>query len=162
MKELQFMVTRFEQFVSAINGIHRCIQRIERSEMEKYGLKGYHAQYLMALMRYEEGVTAVQMCDICDVNKAAVSRSISELENEGLVVRRSREGTSTAYRATLVLTDKGKEAAKWVSLRAQEAVEKAGSGLSADDRAAMYNALENISCNLRAICKEALAQEQKV
>ena len=101
------MVTRFEQFVSAINGIHRCIQRIERDEMEKYGLKGYHAQYLMALARYSEGVTAVRLCEICDVNKAAVSRSVSELENEGLVERRSRGGTSTAYRANLVLTEKG-------------------------------------------------------
>jgi DNA-binding MarR family transcriptional regulator len=158
MKEQQFMVTRFEQFVSAINGIHRCIQRIERGEMEKYGLKGYHAQYLMVLMRYSEGVTAVQMCDICDVNKAAVSRSISELENQGLVERRSREGTSTAYRATLVLTEKGKEAAKWVSLRAQEAVEQAGAGLDPESRAAMYVALDNIAANLRTICREGIGQ----
>jgi DNA-binding MarR family transcriptional regulator len=156
------MVTRFEQFVSAINGIHRCIQRIERDEMEKYGLKGYHAQYLMALARYSEGVTAVRLCEICDVNKAAVSRSVSELENEGLVERRSRGGTSTAYRANLVLTEKGQEAARWVSLRAQEAVEKAGAGLGDAERKAMYVALENISTNLRGICREGIGQHEMV
>ena len=33
------MISRFEQFTSAISGIYRSIQKIEREQMEKYGLK---------------------------------------------------------------------------------------------------------------------------
>ena len=40
------MIDRFEQFVSYISAIHRDVQKIERDEMVKYGLKGAYAQYL--------------------------------------------------------------------------------------------------------------------
>ena len=34
------MLDRFEQFTAAISAINRCIQKLERDEMEKYGYKG--------------------------------------------------------------------------------------------------------------------------
>ena len=34
------MISRFELFVSSVSSIYRYIQKIERVEMEKYGLKG--------------------------------------------------------------------------------------------------------------------------
>ena len=40
------MISRFERFSFAISGIYRSIQKIERDEMERYGLKGGYAQYL--------------------------------------------------------------------------------------------------------------------
>lgn len=148
------MISRFEQFVSAINGIHRCVQRIERDEMEKYGLKGYHAQYLLVLARHPEGITAGELCDVCDINKAAVSRSINELENQDLVLRKTHGGS--AYRARLLLTEKGMQAAEWVSARAQAAVDLAGSGMTEEQRKTMYSALGTIASNLRAICREGM------
>ena len=39
-----YMLTRFEQFTSSIAGIYKHIQKIERDEMIKYGLKGSYAQ----------------------------------------------------------------------------------------------------------------------
>ena len=33
------MISRFEQFSGAVACIYRCIQKIERVEMAKYGLK---------------------------------------------------------------------------------------------------------------------------
>lgn len=154
------MITRFEQFVSAITGIHRCIQKIERDEMEKYGLKGYHAQYLLVLARYREGITSAQISEICDINKAAVSRAIAELEAEKLVVRSS--GNNNGYRARLELTPKGYQAAEWVSIRAQSAVDQAGIGMSESQRQAMYAALGTIASNLRKICKEGIQAENSI
>ena len=95
------MIKRFEQFSSAFSSIYRYIQRIEREEMEKHGLKGAFAQYLMALHRHPDGMTASQLCEECDMNKAAVSRAIAEMEECGLVCRKS-EGYSS-YRAPLLL-----------------------------------------------------------
>ena len=33
------MLDRFEQFTAAISAINRCVQKLERDEMEKYGYK---------------------------------------------------------------------------------------------------------------------------
>ena len=76
------MLDRFEQFTAAISTIHRFVQKIERDEMEKYGLKGASAQYLLAMARYPEGITAAALCDVCDRDKAAVSRILSEMEKK--------------------------------------------------------------------------------
>ena len=45
------MVNRFEQFTGLISAGNRCVQKIERDEMEKFGLKGAYAQYLLAMAR---------------------------------------------------------------------------------------------------------------
>ena len=38
------MYARFEQFSSTISSIYRDIQKIERDDMVKYGVKGAYAQ----------------------------------------------------------------------------------------------------------------------
>ena len=70
------MLNRFEQFTSAISALCRDVQKIERDEMEKQGLRGAFAQYLLAISRYPEGITASALCEVCDKDKAAVSRII--------------------------------------------------------------------------------------
>ena len=118
------MLRRFEEFASAVSGIFRCIQKIEREEMVRYGLKGPYTQYLVAMDRCPEGVTAAQLCELCDKDKAAVSRALSEMEQRGLVIRECANDTS--YRALLRLTEAGKSAAHYVCERATLAVELAG------------------------------------
>ena len=76
------MVSRFEHFSASISCIYRYIQRIERTEMEKYGLKGPYAQCLLAMRRYPEGITAARLCEVCDKDKAAISRMMVELEEK--------------------------------------------------------------------------------
>ena len=75
------MIDRFELFVAAISGIYRDIQKIERDEMVKYGLKGPYAQYLVAMKRCPQGITASALCEVCDKDKAAVSRMLGEMED---------------------------------------------------------------------------------
>ena len=100
------MVSRFESFVSSISCINRYIQKIERDEMARYGLKGPHAQYLIAMNRFPNGVTAARLSTICEKDKAAVSRAISELEKAGLVQR--PQPITSGYRAMLKLTERGR------------------------------------------------------
>ena len=84
------MISRFEQFLYIISKIHRQIQKIERAEMVKQGYKGAFAQYLATLRRYEEGLTSSELCEICDKDKAAVSRIIAEMEEKGLIERKRK------------------------------------------------------------------------
>jgi DNA-binding MarR family transcriptional regulator len=152
------MIRRFEQFSSAFSSIYRCVQKIEREEMEKHGLKGAFAQYLMALHRCPEGMTAAQLCEVCDMNKAAVSRAISEMEECGLVCRKG-EGDST-YRALVFLTAHGAEIVQFVCARAIVAVERGGEGISEEDRRTFYMALNRIATNLQRVCQEGLPEEK--
>lgn len=150
------MIDRFELFVSAISGIYQNIQKIEHEEMEKYGLKGIYAQYLAVLHRMPTGITSAQLCEECGKDKAAVSRALTEMERRGLV-RREFAG-DTGYRALLLLTDKGKEAAEFVCRKAIAAVEYAGSGMTDDQRQVFYAALLGISENLKTIARDGIPE----
>lgn len=148
------MISKYELFSASVSSLYRDIQRIERRETAKYGMKGPHAQCLLAMSRYPEGITATQICDICEKDKAAVSRTLAELEENGLVLRTARNGSR--YRALLTLTEKGKDAARTVNEKAQIAVELAGAGLDDAQREIFYAVLDVIAGNLHTICKEGL------
>ena len=125
--------------------------------MAKYGLKGPHAVYLTTLYRFEEGITAPKLCELCGKDKSDVSRMTSIMEKKGLV---RKEGTNqTLYRGLLKLTEEGKEAARRVCELAELAVELAGKGLTDENRAIFYESLELIAANLREISKEGLPQK---
>ena len=148
------MISKYEMFSNSVACLSRDIQKLERMEMAKYGLKGPHAQCLLALSRYPKGMTATQLCELCEKDKAAISRIVAELESADLVERLERNGSR--YRASLVLTAAGQKAAQTVSRTAQLAVERAGEGLTDDDREVFYRVLNQISENLHAICKDGL------
>ena len=100
------MITKYELFSNSVACLYRDIQKLERMEMAKYGLKGPHAQCLLSLSRYPEGLIATELCDLCEKDKAAISRTVAELEEVGLVERIGRHGSR--YRAALVLTEHGR------------------------------------------------------
>lgn len=153
------MLSRYEQFSSIISTIYRCVQKVERDEMVKYGYKGSYAQYLAAIARHPDGVTARQLCEICDKDKAAISRVVAEMEEKGLV-ERIGDGASM-YRAKLYLTDEGERLAKVVSERARVAVDVVGEGLTDHDRSIFYSALDIIASNLQRIGREGIPTENR-
>lgn len=151
------MVSRYEIFSTAISSMYHDIQKIERMEMAKYGMKGPQAQCLLAMSRYPQGITAARLCELCERDKAAISRTLAELEQTGMVHRESANGSR--YRASLMLTAQGKAAAATVSWTAQLAVEQAGAGLDDEKREVFYQALALISENLHNICKNGIQLE---
>ncbi len=151
------MVTRFKQFSSSISNIYKHIQKIERDEMIKYGLKGSFAQYLLTIEHCKKGITSTELCEICDKDKAAISRAVAEMENKGLIYR-EMSGTNK-YRARLRLTEQGKVATERVQERAKIAVEAAGQGLTDEDRQNFYSALNIIASNLQTISKDGIPEE---
>jgi len=151
------VIHRFERFASLITVIHRCLNKIMNDEMVKFGLKGTYALYLSAMYRYKDGITAARLCEVCDKNKAAVSRALAEMAELGLIKRENANNSS--YRARITLTEKGKFAARYIRARAIIAVEKAGEGLSPDQRRIFYKSLELIATNLQIISEEGLPGE---
>ncbi|MCI7640149.1 MAG: MarR family transcriptional regulator [Clostridiales bacterium] len=148
------MLDRFEKFSLAIAEINRCWHKIAAGELSKYDLKASHVTYLLTLARYPEGLTAPKLAELCDRDKADVSRMLSILEARGLVTKDGIGGNR--YRGCLRLTPEGQTVAEALSRRAELAVEQAGEGLTERERIIFYTALDTITKNLRRICQEGL------
>ena len=152
------MLNRFARFSLAISEIDRCWHKLAADEMSKYALNSPHAFYLTTLHDFPEGITAAKLGELCGKNKADVSRMIAILEKKGLV-RKEAVGNNF-YRAKLLLTEAGKQAAEHVQRRAALAVELAGSGMSDTDREIFYRCLESIATNLQTLSKEGLPDNE--
>lgn len=153
------MENRYELISASISCMYHDIQKIERVEMAKYGLKGPHAQCLLVMNKHPQGITAARLCEACEKDKAAVSRTLTELEEAGMVIRENRNGSR--YRSVLTLTEQGKAAAENVVAKARLAVELAGTGFGEEEREVFYRVLAIIAGNLHKLCQDGLEQRTK-
>lgn len=137
------MLQRFETFVTGITTCYKCIQRIKSMEMTEFGLKGAHVMCLFFLHHNPEGLTAAQLCQLCEEDKAAISRTVALLQEKGYV-----EASDRRYRAALHLTEDGQAIARRIDCLIARWVELGSTGVPEEDRAAFYRALEIIAGNL--------------
>lgn len=139
------MTERFETFTILIARLSRSVKRIKTEQMAQFHLKGPHVSCLYYLSK-QDGLTAAELCERADEDKAAVSRSLDYLERNGYIFCEEAEGKR--YKAPLRLTEKGRTAAAGVAVRIDSIVGAASEGLSEEERAVMYRALTRISKNL--------------
>ena len=151
------MIERFERFSFSISEISRCWHRIAGDVMGSHGLKGPYAVYFTALYRYNDGITAAQLGEICSRDKADVSRAMNQLAELGLV-EKCANGTSS-YRTLLKLTKEGSKLAETINRQAVLAVETASAGLAPEKRAVFYEVLELITGNLQKLSKTGLPEK---
>ncbi len=145
------MKERFETFTVLITNISRSIHRIKTEEMAEYNLKSSHVSCLYYLFK-EGQLTAKELCDICEEDKANISRSIKYLEANGYL-----EGMSTAhkrYQTPIVLTEKGRTVAGGIVEKIDGVLAFSSEGLSEAEREIMYKSLLIISKNLQRKCEE--------
>lgn len=140
------MFNRFEQFTTAISQIYKSVQKIKTNEVNSYGLKANHVMILFQLKKHEAGLTPSMLCELCDVDKAAISRAVKELIGKGFI--RNSDSDGRKYRVPLILTDEGEEAALHIEQAIKHAVEVGGAGLTDRQRAEFYHSLLLIARNL--------------
>ena len=140
------MNQRFDAFVSGITSCYKYIQRIKSMEMTEFGLKGTHVMCLYYLRQNPAGLTATQLCGLCAEDKAAISRTLSELRSRGYITTLSKK----AYRAMLTLTGAGHEIARKFDHLIEGWVCTGGDGLSEEERFDFYKSLATIADNLRS------------
>lgn len=141
------MLNRFGAFVTGITACHKYIQRIKAMEMTEFGLKGTHVMCLFYLHHHSEGLTAAQLCQLCDEDKAAISRALSELEARGYLHTQPTAGKK--YRAQVLLTPNGEKVAQRMDSLIESWVTVGGDGLTDQQRSDFYRALELIASNLK-------------
>ena len=144
------MEERFEMFTLLISKCSRAIRKIKTEEVVEFNLKSPHVSVLYYLYRSKNGLTAKEICDICEEDKALVSRSIVHLEKEGLIVCESK--CEKRYKSPLTLTEKGLVVAKEVAKKIAKVLDVSSVGLSEEKRAIFYEGLNVIANNLQKIC----------
>ena len=147
------MLERFEKFTFSIYEIQRCWNKIASEGMERYGLKGSYAIYLIAMRRFPGGITSAELGSVCNRDKADVSRAVSVLESKGIVMR---DKSDKSYRAKLFLTNRGAEMTEQIAKKAEYAEKVAGDGLSDADRINLYHSLERIMGNMVELAKQGI------
>ncbi len=146
------MIDRFSTFVSAIAQINRCINTIKYREMQPFGLKGSHVMCLFYLQHEPNGLTAAQLSRLTHEDKAAISRTLSDLEKHGLISY-AAPTDQKRYRAVLTLTEDGSKLCRKLDELILGAVEAGGCGYSEQEREIFYRVLLRIADNLQNACK---------
>ena len=135
------MEERFETFTVLITRISRSIKRIKADEMADFELKGPHVSCLYYLSQ-RDGMTAAELCERCDEDKAAISRSLDDLEKNGYITCAS--GAGKRYKSPLRLTERGKAVGRAIGEKITRIVEAASEGLSEAERQAALVLSESV------------------
>ena len=146
------MTERFETFTVLIAKISRNIRKIKNQEMAEYHLRSSHISCLYYLY-CADGLTATELCERCEEDKATISRTIDYLESNGYLTCESR--SAKRYKSPLILTDKGYEAGKRIAAKIAYVLDEVSVGLSEDERLSLYRSLTVISNNLEAISNKS-------
>ena len=144
------MKERFETFTVLIAKISRSIKKIKNQEMAEYGLKGPHVSCIYYLYS-SEGLTATDLCERCEEDKATISRALDYLENCGYITCESK--SAKRYKSPLILTEEGKIIGQKISEKVNRVLDEVGVGLSEQERIEFYRSLTVISNNLEECSK---------
>ncbi|MCM1545484.1 MAG: MarR family transcriptional regulator [Clostridiales bacterium] len=141
---------RYNKFTVLINRIVRNIHRIKHEAMSQFGLMSTHVSCLYYLYKEGKALTARELCDVCEEDKAAVSRAIDLLSREGYLTC----GTAAAkkYKSPITLTEKGEETGKAIAEKIDDVLREVSNDVSEERREIFYDCLETISDNLQRIC----------
>ena len=145
------MEQRFERFTALMTGINRSIRRIKNEEMAEYDLKAPHVACLYYL-RTRGKLTLKELCEICEEDKANLSRTLDALEEQGYISCISE--SSRRYRSPYILTEKGLSLGDYIFERINMVLAKSSDGISPEELEIMYSCLDRVSSNLFRICEE--------
>lgn len=145
------MKTRFETFTYIISKINQQIRKIKTEEVAEFGIKSSHVECIYYLSKYGE-LTATELCECCNEDKASISRSILFLVENGFIA--SDDNGHKKYKTLLSLTEKGKVVGDKIGDKIDAILQKSSSGLSDRERLICYHGLEVISKNLHDICDD--------
>ena len=145
------MDEKYKIFTVLMANINRSIRKIKTEEMAEFHLKSPHVSCLYYLYK-KDTLTAKELCDICEEDKANVSRALDYLQTNGYLVRQNEENKK--YKSHLTLTEMGRSTAGKIADKIDRILEEAGEGISEIDREIMYRSLFQISTNLQKRCNQ--------
>ncbi len=145
------MQERFEVFTVLIAKISRNIKKIKNREMLNYDLKSPHISCLYFLY-CAKALTATELCERCEEDKATISRSLDYLEKNGFIACESK--SAKRYKSPLILTEKGQKAGNIIAEKINNILDEISAGFTEQERIEFYRCLTVISDGLDNIVKK--------
>lgn len=142
------MHQRFNTFTVLISKISRCVRKIKTEEMQEFDLKSPHVSCLYYLS--SGPMTAKELCEVCDEDKASISRSIEYLEKNGFI--ESDTDGHKRYKTPLYLTERGKAVAESIAQKIGRIISEINDNISDEDREVFYKTLNSFATNLQKKC----------
>ena len=143
---------RFEAFAPAVVQVARAVQYLKSRKLAEHDLKGTNAMCLCEIeMSGEVGLSAAELSRTCDIDKAQVSRCISELTELGYIFRDDQEGRR--YKQKYHLTDAGRVAALDIQSSIEQVRKITRKGLTATEMDEFYRVLTKICDNFSDFLK---------
>ena len=152
------MKERFQTFTVLIAKISRNIKKIKNQEMAEYGLRSVHVTCLYYLYS-AESLTATELCELCEEDKATISRALDYLEGNGFIVCESR--LAKRYKSPLCLTEKGMVAGKKIADKINCVLDEICIDLTEEQREEFYRSLAIISDSLE-LCVNGIHKAKKI
>lgn len=144
------MKERFETFTVLINRISRNIRKIKNQEMAEYNLRSVHISCLYYLYG-KDGITATDLCDRCEEDKATISRALDFLEKNGYLTCESK--STKRYKSPFILTEQGNLVGKKITDKINGVLDEISVGLTEEERIAFYRSLSIISESLETVAQ---------
>jgi len=144
---------RFFNFTRLIDGVHKSILRLRLDKAPVFGVKGVHIFWVYELLQHPEGLSAAELAQRSQIDRSLISREISALKKEGYIETADPDKPRN-YKAKLVLTEKGVQAAKSIASLGIQIQNRASADISEQDLEIFYATLEKLYHNLEKISEE--------
>ena len=126
--------------------------------MAEYGIRSVHVTCLYYLYS-AESLTATELCELCEEDKATISRGLDFLEENGFIVCETKLGKR--YKSPLLLTEKGAEVGKKITDKINFVLDEICIDLTEEERAGFYRSLAIISDSLE-LCTKGIQKAKKI
>ena len=126
--------------------------------MAEYGLRSVHVSCLYYLYS-SKLLTATDLCERCEEDKATISRALDFLEEGGFILRESK--CAKRYNSPLYLTEKGEEAGRKITDKINCVLDEICIDLTEKQRTEFYRSLTVISDSLE-LCAEGISNAKKI
>lgn len=145
------MLERFEAFTKNVASADKFVKKIKKNEMRRFGIHGSCVMCLFYLGRSEEGLTPAELRELCDEDKAAISRALATLreKNYAVVVDEGK-----IYRAKYCITEEGRAVSESIRKAVERAVFGAGNDITEEELEIFRATFGKIVNNLRTICEK--------
>ncbi|MBQ7325313.1 MAG: MarR family transcriptional regulator [Clostridia bacterium] len=146
-----------EQFTLTLADVLKSIKKLKDQRMSAYGLRSSHVMVLYILGRTPDGLTPAELSDASSVDKALISRIISELTEKGFVTTAPSGGKR--YKARLLLTTEGRNVANYIASAVSTIQQKVSGDIPKEDLEVFYRTLFILQTNFRNLAEEGETQE---
>ena len=151
-KEEAMKTNRFEIFSTSIAQLVKSVQRLKSRKMAQHDLKGINALCLCQILESENGLSAAELSRLGEIDKAQVSRSMTELVDRELVYQEKLNGRR--YKQKYRLTTAGTVVAEDVAAEIRKIQDAVSKNISPEELDAFYNTLYKLCDNFTELLEQ--------